>query len=232
MNFGSRVIQFVLCAFSNEHNTIFLKILKRNLDIISISVAVATAAINPQPAQVIIEKPINESPQPNKKVILWPSNTSQRSTANVAYFVRPQPNINLIRPTLMSQQSPSLMTNVLKPVMTTGIYDHGKRTELARIPPIILPKPPVVSVAPVVSKTSSPSFIVTSTMPAKVTQTSDPNLFGTAKYPIQLVQNGNTFKTLQPLNNTQVTQIAKVLKQNRGIKHPEIVYEDKVLNRR
>merc|ERR1712026_540119 len=62
--------------------------------------------------------------------------------------------------------------------------------------------------------------------PSKITTVSDPSLFGTTKYPIQLVQSGNVFRTLQPLNNNQVTQIAKVLKTKQGYKDPEIVYED------
>jgi hypothetical protein len=66
--------------------------------------------------------------------------------------------------------------------------------------------------------------------------TSDPNLFGTTRFPIQLVQSKNTFRTLQPLNNSQVTQIAKMLKQPRGnrpgVKDPQIVYEDKINNRK
>ena len=69
-------------------------------------------------------------------------------------------------------------------------------------------------------------------MPAKITTVPDPNLCGTTKYPIQLVQSGNVFRTLQPLNNTQVTQIAKTLKLNRGVKDPQIVYEDKLNNRK
>ena len=60
----------------------------------------------------------------------------------------------------------------------------------------------------------------------------DPNLFGTTKFPIQLVQTGNDFRTLQPLQSHQVTQIAKILRHNRGIKDPSIVYEDKSSNRK
>ena len=48
-------------------------------------------------------------------------------------------------------QNTSLITNLLKPVMTTSIYDHHqqKKIDMPRIPPAILPKPPpVVSVAP------------------------------------------------------------------------------------
>ena len=47
-------------------------------------------------------------------------------------------------------QNTSLITNLLKPVMSTSIYDHHhKKIDMPRIPPAILPKPPpVVSVAP------------------------------------------------------------------------------------
>ena len=198
-------------------------------------------------AQVIIEKPLTEpvnniatnSGKPAPKVILWP-NTGAPAGNQVAYLVRPQPAtpINVIRPSYVagptgSTNNTSLITNVLKPVMTTGIYDHQpKKVEMPRQVPVILPKPPVVSVAPTrtaptLPKTSTPpSFIVTTSVPSKITTVSDPNLFGTTKYPIQLVQAGNTFRTLQPLNNNQVTQIAKVLKNKQGFKDPEIVYED------
>ena len=205
---------------------------------------VLNAAVAATGAQVIIEKPLSEpvnvvtsNTKPAQKVILWPNNVAPQ---NVAYFVRPQPMptpINVIRPSYMapggsSMNNTSLITNVLKPVMTTGIYDHqpSKKVEIPRMhPPAILPKPPVVSVAPTMTaKTSSnpPSFIVTTTLPSKITTVSDPSLFGTTKYPIQLVQAGNVFRTLQPLNNNQVTQIAKVLKNKQGYKDPEIVYED------
>lgn len=68
-------------------------------------------------------------------------------------------------------------------------------------------------------------------MPAKVTSVPDPNLCGTTKYPIQLVQSGNMFRTLQPLNNPQVTQIVKKLKTQQGVKDPKLIYEDKMNNR-
>ena len=188
----------------------------------------------------------------SKKVILWNSNTGRPSSANVTYYVRPQPMptpVSVIRPSIIGGhggQNTSLITNVLKPVMTTGIYENQiqKKVDIPRIPPIILPKPPVVSVAPTMTlgaaSTSTqkkpppaiPSFIVTTTMPSKITTAPDPSLFGTTKYPIQLVQTGNSFQTLQPLNNSQVTQINKILRKNRGVKEPEIVYEDKVTNRK
>ena len=164
---------------------------------------VLNAAVAATGAQVIIEKPLSEpvnvvtsNTKPAQKVILWPNNVAPQ---NVAYFVRPQPMptpINVIRPSYMapggsSMNNTSLITNVLKPVMTTGIYDHqpSKKVEIPRMhPPAILPKPPVVSVAPTMTaKTSStpPSFIVTTTLPSKITTVSDPSLFGTTKYPIQ-----------------------------------------------
>ena len=172
-------------------------------------------------AQVIIEKP-NEVPtavsnaKPAPKVILWPSNNSRPGAGNVAYLVRPQPMptpVNVIRPSMMGQasvgQNTSLINHFMKPVMATGIYDHNhhpkKVDTIPRFPPIILPKPPVVSVAPTMTaammnprttmpSTSTPSFIVTTTMPSKVTSVTDPNLCGTTKHPIQLVQDGNVFK--------------------------------------
>ncbi len=181
----------------------------------------------PARAQVIIEKPMTANDSlnsPAKKVILWPSNHGRASQANVAYLVRPQSiptPVSVIRPSIIGHhgagQNTSLITNVLKPVMTTGIYDHHQQQQqqqqlqqqlllqqqqrkvenIPRIPPIILPKPPVVSVAPTMTNlskttninTSIPSFIVTSTMPAKITTASDPSLFGTTKYPIQLGKN-------------------------------------------
>ena len=101
---------------------------------------------------MIFEKPLIKEAQTQAtksppKVIVWPSNHSG-STANVTYLVRqPVPTpVSVIRPSVMGQNT-SLITNVLKPVMTTGIYDHAKRDDIARITPtIILPKPPVVSV--------------------------------------------------------------------------------------
>ena len=69
-------------------------------------------------------------------------------------------------------------------------------------------------------------------MPAKINSASDPNLIGTTKFPIQLVQSGNDFITLQHLQSHQVTQIAKMLEKSRGIKDPSIIYEDKSNNRK
>ena len=69
-------------------------------------------------------------------------------------------------------------------------------------------------------------------MPAKINSVSDPNLVGTTKFPIQLVQSGNDFITLQHLQKEQVTQIAKMLRESRGIQDPSIIYEDKSKNRK
>ena len=69
-------------------------------------------------------------------------------------------------------------------------------------------------------------------MPAKINSTSDPNLVGTTKCPIQLVQSGNDFITLQHLQSHQVTQIAKKIRESRGIQDPSIIYEDKSNNRK
>ena len=68
-----------------------------------------------------------------------------------------------------------------------------------------------------------PVFVVTSNMPTQIT--SYPNLIGTIKFPIQLVQSGNDFRTLQLLSSHQVTQISKTLTRVRGIR-PSIIYED------
>lgn len=76
-----------------------------------------------------------------------------------------------------------------------------------------------------------PVFVVTSSMPAKITMASYPDLCGTTKFPIQLVQSGNDFRTLQLLSSHQVIQIAKMLRKN-GIPNPSIIYEDKSLNRK
>merc|ERR1719447_460397 len=219
------------------------------IGISSNDVSVPTNVSAPGTAQVIIEKPMTAEPvvagHSSKNVIIWPGNNPRAGGGNFAYFVRPQPMptpVNVIRPSIQGQNT-SLITNMLKPVMTTSIYDHHqKKIDMPRIPPAILPKPPpVVSVAPTmtlnnkgpVTSTSSPVFIVTSTIPAKINTASDPNLFGTTKYPIQLVQkDGEVFRTLQPLQSHQVTQIAKVLKQSRGVQDPSIVYEDKTSNRK
>ena len=75
-----------------------------------------------------------------------------------------------------------------------------------------------------------PVFIVTSSMP-QITMASYPNLCGTTKFPIQLVQTGNDFRTLQLLRSHQVIQIAKMLRK-RGIPNPSIIHEDKSLNRK
>ena len=69
-------------------------------------------------------------------------------------------------------------------------------------------------------------------MPAKINSTSDPNLVGTTKCPIQLVQSGNDFITCQHLQSHQVTQIAKRIRESRGIQDPSIIYEDKSNNRK
>ena len=74
-----------------------------------------------------------------------------------------------------------------------------------------------------------PVFVVTSSMPTKITKASYPNLSGTTKFPIQLVQSGNDFRTLQHLSSHQVIQIAKMLRK-RGTPNPSITYEDKSLN--
>ena len=189
---------------------------------------------------MIFEKPLIKEAQPqtvNKspgKVIVWPSSHVGGSSGhNITYLVRQQPvptPVSVIRPPVVSDrqmgQNTSLITNVLKPVMTPGIYDHTKREDIARVTPFILPKPaPIVSVAPtsrtgasLVTKPlssatpSTPIFIVTSTMPATVT-TAPSNLCGTTKYPIQLVQtNDKEFRTLQRLNNSQLTPILKMLR--------------------
>jgi hypothetical protein len=69
-------------------------------------------------------------------------------------------------------------------------------------------------------------------MPSKIIKASDPNLIGTTKFPIQLVQSGNDFMTFQQLQSHQVTQIAKMLRESRGIQDPSIIYEDKSNNRK
>ena len=121
----------------------------------------ASTVINhvPATAQLIIEKPITAEPvvagNPSKNVIIWPGNNPRGGGGNFAYFVRPQPMptpVNVIRPSIQGHQgqNTSLITNLLKPVMSTSIYDHHhKKIDMPRIPPAILPKPPpVVSVAP------------------------------------------------------------------------------------
>ena len=55
------------------------------------------------------------------------------------------------------------------------------------------------------------------------------NLCGTTKFPIQLVQSGNDFRTLQLLSSHQVIQIVKMLRK-RGTPNPSIIYEDTSLN--
>ena len=55
-------------------------------------------------------------------------------------------------------------------------------------------------------------FIITSSassMPSK----NNPSPIGTSQNPIQLIQEGSTLRSLHPLTNTQVTQIAKALKE-------------------
>ena len=75
-------------------------------------------------------------------------------------------------------------------------------------------------------------FIVTSSVPAKITTVSNSNLLGTTKFPIQLVESGNDFRSLQRLTSHQVIQISRRLRQSRGIQYPSIIYEDKSLNRK
>ena len=75
-------------------------------------------------------------------------------------------------------------------------------------------------------------FIVYQKIPSKINSASDPNLIGTTKYPIQLVQSGNDFITMQQLQSPQVTQIAKMLEETRGVKDPSIIYQDKSNNRK
>ena len=75
-------------------------------------------------------------------------------------------------------------------------------------------------------------FIVTSSMPSKITTASDLNLLGTPQFPIQLVQSGNDFQTLQPLQYHQVKQITKMLRQSGAIQNPSFIYDDISLNRR
>ena len=52
---------------------------------------------------------------------------------------------------------------MLKPVMTTSIYDHHqKKIDMPRIPPAILPKPPpVVSVAPTMTLNNKVRYFLT-----------------------------------------------------------------------
>ena len=75
-----------------------------------------------------------------------------------------------------------------------------------------------------------PVFVVTSSMPTKINMASYTNLCGTTKFPIQLVQSGNDFRTLQRLSSHQVMQISKILRKKRGIPNPSIIYEDTSLN--
>ena len=80
-----------------------------------------------------------------------------------------------------------------------------------------------------------PVFIVHEKMPAKITTSSDQNLLGTTEFPIQLVQSGNDFRTLQNLKcltPQRVVLIAKKLRQSKGIQDPSIIYEDRSLNRK
>ena len=89
-----------------------------------------------------------------------------------------------------------------------------------------------VALPSVIQRHPLPVFIVHSKMPAKINSSSDPNLLGTTKFPIQLVKSGNDFITLQHLQSHQVTQIAKMLRESRGIQDPSIIYEDKSYNRK
>lgn len=47
--------------------------------------------------------------------------------------------------------------------------------------------------------------------------TSEKNPLGSTENPIQLVQEGNNFRSLQPLTPDQLQHIASVLKQNRQV---------------
>ena len=73
-------------------------------------------------------------------------------------------------------------------------------------------------------------FVVTSAAAAsavsgkKVTNPSAP--IGTSQNTIQLIQEGSTLRSLQPLTHTQVTQIAKVLKEKTQSEVPPVVCEN------
>ena len=49
---------------------------------------------------------------------------------------------------------------------------------------------------------------------------------GTKLNPIQLFQDGSTLRSLHPLTNTQVTQIAKALKEKTQTEIPSVVCEN------
>lgn len=97
--------------------------------------------------------------------------------------------------------------------------------------PVLLPKPPVVNQTPVNSNVAKPTmaikvikphqqqqtqFLVTSAASSmipgkKLSNSAAPA--GSSQNPIQLIQEGTTLRSLHPLTNTQVTQIAKALKE-------------------
>ena len=90
---------------------------------------------------MIFEKPLIKEAQTQvtkspPKVIVWPSNqTGTSHAANFTYFVRqpamPTP-VNVIRPNVMGQNT-SLITNSIKPIMATSIYDHGKKDDMSKL---------------------------------------------------------------------------------------------------
>ena len=114
-----------------------------------------------------------------------------------------------------------------------------------RLQPVLLPKPPAppqqpirtsaVTKTPMAIKVIKPSqqptkFVVTSAASASAISGKKPGNpsapIGTSQNPIQLIQEGSTLRSLQPLTNTQVTQIAKALKEKTQSEVPSVVCDN------
>lgn len=120
-------------------------------------------------------------------------------------------------------------TKVVKIPMSQQIANNnsgGKTTGPARLDPDTLPNSSSFSLMSSPVKSSSKPFLAslfsstsTTTTSASLTVTPVSNPpkkpLGSTENPIQLVQEGNSFRSLQPLTPDQLKHIASVLKQNR-----------------
>ena len=145
------------------------------------------------------------------KIVIPPSSMSSNASGIVS---------SLTNSTAVQEPKVVKMTPVVQPSHT------AKTTGPARLDPDTLPS----STLPLLSspaKSSSKPFLAslftsTSNSPATPTVTVTPvqqsqpkKPLGSTENPIQLVQEGNSFRSLQPLTPDQLKHIASVLKQNR-----------------
>ena len=210
--------------------------------------------VKPQDSRSLLVK----LPQGNNgKMLLIPE-------ADGSYVLRPKPvSLNITRPTVVgnrihvpirpSTMHPPVLTNVLRPVMATGMKSSPRQH------PIILPKPVASTNQPKTAPailSSQPQFksnpmpvrpalsarddvlanfviVDTNNTSANVSENTGP--LGTTQNPIQIVHEGKTYRSLQPLNNTQLTSIARELRETRpdfNAKDRKIVYVNEENNTR